>query len=93
MNSDRHGRGGMRTCLGSLLKSNRFLPGGLLSRATFSAAAPFPMKRAEAGKCRQRGRPRLGQSQVHTASFIRPSHVVKDVNSGERVRKAVSEGI
>lgn len=55
MNSDRHGRGGMRTCLRSLLKSNRFLPGGLLSRATFSAAAPFLKKRAEAGKCRRGG--------------------------------------
>lgn len=34
---------------------------------------------------------RLGQRQAHTASFISPSHVVKDVKSGERVRKVVSE--
>lgn len=92
MNSDRHGCGSMRTCLRSLLKSNRFLPGGLLSRATFSAAAPFLKKRAEARKCR-RGGLRLGQRQAHTASFISPSHVVKDVKSGERVRKVVSEEI
>lgn len=67
-------------------------PGRFDKPCTFSAAAPFLKKRAEAGKCR-RGGLRLGQRQAHTASFISPSHVVKDVKSGERVRKVVSEEI
>lgn len=91
MDSDHHGRGGMRTWLRSLLKSNRF-------REIFSAATPFPKWRAGArevsvGKCRQRGSLHQGQRRAHTASFISPSHVVKDVKSGERVRKGVCEGI
>lgn len=88
MNSDRHGRGGMRTWPRSLLKSNRSLPGGLSSRATFSA---FRRSEPRPGKCRRRGRLRRGQRRAHTASFISPSYVVKDVKSGEGVRKAARQ--
>lgn len=49
MNSDRHGRGDVRTRLRSLLKSNRFLRRGLLSRATFSAATLFPRQQVGPG--------------------------------------------
>lgn len=81
MNSDHHGRGSEHTWLRSLLKSNRFLSRGLLSHVTFSAATPFPKWRVGAGMCRQCGSLHQGQHQAHTASFISPSHVVKDVKS------------
>lgn len=69
MNSDHHGRGSMRTWLRNLLKSNRFLPRGLLSRVTFSAATPFPKQQVGAGKCRQRGSPHQVEPSTHSLFY------------------------
>lgn len=98
MNSDHHKCGSMRTWLRSMLKSNRF-PHGEVCLAVQHSLLPHCFTRSEVPheallqKYSRHVRFRPGHCQAHTASFINPYDVARDVKSGVRVRKIFGERI